>query len=109
MRHLRHKTPNHWRQSSQVTPNFLNSRVLPGDKPMRGAKARDFATDSPKFGVRSTHRVRTLVHSSSDLNVAPLDVGVQLVDWQKDIDAIFFANFQTSVLFWSHDLVGPCG
>jgi hypothetical protein len=101
MRHLRHKTPDHWRQSSQVTPNFQNSRVLPGDKLMRGAKARDFATDSPKFGVRSTHRVRTQLLISNDLNIAAFDVDVEFVDWQKDIDAIVFADFKKAIFDWT--------
>jgi hypothetical protein len=46
---------------------------------------------------------------SHDLNIAAFDVGVQLVNWQKDIDAIVFADFKKAIFDWTQDLIGPNG
>jgi hypothetical protein len=89
--------PEQWLQSNEVTPDFLNSRVLPGQNSMRGAKARDFATDSPEFGVRSTHRVRTQCLSQiflNDLNVALFDIVVELIEWHEHAVLSIFLDFE---------------
>jgi hypothetical protein len=44
---------------------------------------------------------------SHDLNIAAFDVGVQLVNWQKDIDAIVFADFKKAIFDWTQYLIGP--